>query len=133
MKTTKRETVLYLFFGACTTVINTIVYIWLYEFGSISNISSNIIAWVIAVLFAFFTNKIYVFQSTDFSKDRFLYEFISFFSCRIATGLLDIIIMYISVNILVLKAPSMKIFSNIIVIALNYIASKMLIFSKREC
>lgn len=130
MEKEKRETVLYLFFGVCTTVINTSVYILLYKFGGLNNICSNIVAWISAVLFAFFTNKIFVFQSRGVSKIRFFYELISFFSCRIATGIVDIIIMYIGVNLLSVSGIIMKLFSNITVIILNYVASKLFIFHK---
>lgn len=121
----------YLFFGGCTTVINIVVYSIFYSCLHFSNIGSNIIAWIIAVLFAFITNKLFVFDSTSFKEKVLLYEMLSFLACRLLTGLLDIGIMYITVDYLKLNALLWKVVSNIIVIIINYIASKLVIFKKK--
>lgn len=127
-----REIISYLFFGGCTTLINIIAYYVCYNVISISNVISTIIAWIISVLFAFVTNKLYVFNSK--SKDMFtiLKEAISFFSCRIATGVLDIVIMYVTVDLLSFNGLLWKIISNVIVVALNYVFSKLFIFKNNE-
>lgn len=127
-----KETFLYLIFGVCTTIINTAVYALLYETNLMRNVPSNIIAWVLAVLFAFITNKLWVFKSRNMSRKELLNEVVSFFSCRIATGVLDIIIMYIGVNKLGFIGVGVKVFSNIIVIVLNYVASKAYIFKSKR-
>nr|WP_314463392.1 GtrA family protein [uncultured Clostridium sp.] len=123
-----KETILYLFFGVCTTIINTAVYAGLYETGWMGNIKSNTIAWILAVLFAFITNKLWVFESKGTSRKQLLHEATNFFSCRIATGILDILIMYVGVNVLGIIGVGVKVSSNIIVILLNYVASKVYIF-----
>ncbi len=74
-----KETFLYLFFGVCTTIINTAVYALLYETNLMRNVPSNIIAWVLAVLFAFITNKLWVFKSRNMSRKELLNEVVSFF------------------------------------------------------
>ena len=127
-----REIISYLFFGGCTTLINIIAYYVCYNVISISNVISTIIAWIISVLFAFVTNKLYVFNSK--SKDMFtiLKEAISFFSCRIATGVLDIVIMYVTVDLLSFNGLLWKIISNVIVVVLNYVFSKLFIFKNNE-
>lgn len=132
MKINCKETFLYLFFGVCTTVLNTSVYACLYEMGWMGNIPSNIIAWILAVLFAFITNKIWVFESKSVSRRQLAHEAINFFACRIATGILDVIIMFVGVNILGFAGVWVKVFSNVIVIALNYIASKAYIFKAKQ-
>ena len=119
--------ILYIFFGGLTTLINIVVYSLCYYFYHIDNVPSNIIAWILAVVFAFVTNKIYVFESKSKS---ILYELCTFFACRAGTGLLDLGIMYLSVDILAWNELLMKILSNVIVIVLNYVFSKVIIFKK---
>jgi len=119
--------ILYLFFGGLTTFINIFVYFICYNIFNLSNVSSNIVAWIIAVIFAFITNKIYVFESKSKS---ILYELSAFLACRLGTGVLDLGIMYLTVDILKWNALLMKIISNIIVIVLNFVFSKLVIFKK---
>jgi putative flippase GtrA len=119
--------ILYLFFGGLTTLINIFVYFICYNILYLSNITSNVIAWILAVIFAFITNKIYVFESKSKS---ILYELSTFFACRLGTGLLDLGIMYLTVDILKWNALIMKILSNVIVIILNFVFSKIIIFKK---
>lgn len=123
-----KQMVLYLFFGVCTTVINIICYgIW-NEILSLNNITSTILAWLVAVFFAFVTNKVYVFESQRTKTSERLSEMASFFFCRIITGVLDVVIMAITVDILKWNSLIWKLISNIIVTVVNYIASKFLIF-----
>ena len=121
----------YLFFGICTTIVNVISYQFCYEFLNISNVISTCIAWVLAVVFAYITNKLWVFDSKSFERDILIKEIISFFSCRFLTGILDVVIMYVAVDVFGSKGLIWKIISNILVIILNYIASKLVIFRKK--
>lgn len=120
----------YLFFGVCTTAINVVVYNVCYERLGIENIPSVIIAWFIAVAFAYATNKLFVFESKVFEKRALLKEILSFYSCRILTGLFDVAIMYLAVDVMSGNSTIWKIISNLVVIALNYVASRMFIFKK---
>lgn len=120
--------ILYIFFGGLTTLINIAVYSLFYYFVKIGNIPSNIVAWILAVFFAFVTNKLYVFESKSGSV---WYELATFLVCRAGTGLLDLGIMYLSVDVLKLNELIMKILSNVIVIVLNYVFSKLIIFKKK--
>lgn len=120
--------ILYIVFGGLTTLINIVVYSLFYYFVKIGNVPSNIVAWIIAVIFAFITNKLYVFESKNAS---IWYELATFFACRLSTGLLDLGIMYLSVDVFSLNELIMKIISNVIVIVLNYIFSKVIIFKKK--
>lgn len=124
--------ILYVFFGAITVLINICIYTICYEKVGISNTWSNIIAWILAVLFAFVTNKMWVFESRGRKKKEFLFELCSFFGCRLATGGIDILLMYVAVDVLLINPVLMKVLSNIIVIILNYVASKLIIFRKKE-
>lgn len=123
-----KQIILYIFFGVCTTVVNVASYEILYMSTNISNLTSTIIAWLVAVLFAFITNKKYVFNSkSDNLKDKF-HKFVSFFVCRGMTGILDVIIMAVAVDYLKLHSLLWKLISNIIVTIINYVTSKLFIF-----
>lgn len=123
-----KQIILYLFFGICTTAINTICYGALHELLCVDNIPSTILAWLVAVIFAFITNKIFVFDSKRTRASDQLKEFGSFFSCRIITGILDVVIMAIAVDYLKWNSLIWKLISNIIVTIINYVASKFIIF-----
>ena len=125
-----KQIILYLFFGVCTTAINTVSYAIVYDYLHITNIVSTIIAWFVAVVFAFFTNKIYVFESKRITFSEKLREFTSFFGCRILTGVLDVVIMAVAVDYLKWNSLIWKLISNIIVTIVNFVASKFVIFKK---
>ena len=112
--------ILYGIFGVLTTIINIVTYALCYDMFNISNVVSNIIAWILSVLFAFITNKIWVFESKCFDFKIFIKELWNFIVCRLATGALDLGIMYVGVDLLKGPALILKIASNIIVIILNY-------------
>ena len=125
-----KQLLLYLFFGICTTAINTICYWLLYDALTLSNIVSTILAWLAAVLFAFVTNKVFVCESKRTNTTDRINEVISFFGCRLLTGILDVAIMAFAVDMLQWNGLLWKLISNIIVTIINYIASKYLIFRK---
>lgn len=127
-----KELVLYLVFGAGTTVINIVVYYICAHPLKLNTVISTCVAWVVSVLFAYVTNKIWVFESKSTQMDVIVKEIVSFFSCRLLTGLLDVAWMFVFVDILSFNDMCMKIVSNVIVIVLNYVASKLLIFKKKS-
>ena len=122
---------LYLIFGALTTVINTVVYYILYTKFNISNIVSNTNAWIAAVIFAFITNKVWVFKSKSFEPVLVLRELTSFILARLSRGLLDMFIMYMGVDVLGGKPMLSKVISNVFVVILNYVFSKLFIFRRK--
>lgn len=122
--------ILYGIFGVLTTIINIVTYALCYDMFNISNVVSNIIAWILSVLFAFITNKIWVFESKCFDFKIFIKELWNFIVCRLATGALDLGIMYVGVDLLKGPALILKVASNIIVIILNYVMSKLFVFKK---
>ncbi len=123
--------ILYGIFGVLTTVINIVSYSLLFEVFGISNVVSNIIAWILSVLFAFITNKLWVFDSKSLEFKLFLKELGNFTVCRLATGVLDLGIMFVGVDLLKGPAIILKVISNIIVIILNYVMSKLFVFKKK--
>ncbi len=123
--------ILYGIFGVLTTVINIGVYGLLYSVLGVSNVLSNVVAWIVSVLFAFITNKLWVFESKSFDFNLLIKELGSFTACRLATGVLDLGIMFVGVDLLKGPAIVLKIVSNIIVIILNYVMSKIFVFKKK--
>ena len=126
-----REVLSYLFFGVCTTLINIITYFVCSKTG-MDTATATVIAWVLSVLFAYLTNRYFVFENRADNAFGILREAISFFSCRLATGVLDLVIMLIFVDILHQNDLLIKILSNILVIILNYAASKIFIFRDQK-
>ncbi len=126
-----KEVILYLIFGILTTLINIVTYYLCDKIG-LSTAVSTVIAWVLSVLFAFITNKIFVFASKTYDLKKLFKEIISFFTMRVLTGILDLVIMIVFVDILHLNGLLIKILSNIIVIILNYVFSKVLVFKNKN-
>ncbi len=127
-----KDIILYLFFGVCTTLINTLSFwVMAHPIGA-DVIPSTIIAWIIAVLFAYVTNRKWVFHSEATNPQMILKEMISFFGCRFATGVIDLLCMFIFVDILSWNDVLIKFAANILVIVLNYIASKLIIFKRQK-
>lgn len=127
-----KAVILYLVFGGITTIINILTYAICYQILGLGNMVSNIIAWLLAVIIAYITNKIWVFESKSLDIKNLVHELISFFGCRIITGGIDLIIMYVAVDCIHLNAIVMKILANFIVIVSNYFASKYLIFKRKD-
>lgn len=125
-----REGMRYLVFGVLSTIINIVVFAICERILHLSTIISNVIAWTIAVLFAYVTNKLYVFDSKTTKKQELAKEIISFFSARIFTLVVETIFLKIVIDELGLNEILMKIISNVIVIVLNYVFSKIFIFKK---
>ena len=123
--------VAYAVFGVFTTIVNIVTYNVCYYNFEISNTLSNIVAWVLAVTFAYLTNKVWVFDSKSWDWQILRKEVPAFISCRLATGVMDLIIMFVCVDILGWHAMLMKLLSNVLVIILNYVFSKLVIFKKR--
>lgn len=124
---THRTLVLYLIFGGLTTAVNMVCFFLFKNAFHISTGVSNILAWFFSVLFAFATNKHIVFN--DKSKKNFK-QLAEFFGARIFSGLLDTIIVVIFIDYLLFPEFLIKLLSNILVIIINYVASKFIIFKK---
>ena len=97
-----------------------------------SNVIATIFAWLFAIVFAFITNKIWVFESKTFETKRLVKEAASFLAVRAATGLLDVVIMFVSVDLLNSNAYVWKILSNVVIIISNYALSKLIVFKKEK-
>lgn len=121
----------YLFFGVLTTVVNYLVYLPCYNLLGWSAGLSNILAWIVAVAFAFVTNKPFVFKSYDWSWNVVWPELTKFVGCRIGSGVLETGILLVCVDMLAWNGNVMKLITAALVIVLNYIGSKFLVFKKK--
>lgn len=124
--------IMYGVFGVLTTIVNIAAYYVCYHGLTMPNLTSTAIAWLLAVIFAFITNKIWVFGSRSLEAKLLIYELNTFFTCRILTGLLDVLIMYVAVDIMVWDELLWKALSNVLVIILNFVASKLIIFKSKN-
>ena len=132
-----KEVILYLFFGVATTVVNWIVYGALMSADTMSMTFANIMAWIAAVLFAFVTNKWFVFESKSMEKKKLLVEFGMFVGSRVVTGLIEIIglpvLVYLGMNqrLFGIEGFLAKMVVSVVVIVLNYVFSRILVFRKK--
>lgn len=125
------DIVSYLFFGVLTTVVNYLVYLPCYNAFGLSAVISNAIAWVVAVAFAYLTNKPFVFKSNDWSAKTVIPELTKFLGCRIGSGAAETVILYFAVDLLGMNGNVWKLLTNVLVVILNYIGSKLLVFRKK--
>lgn len=133
-----KEVILYLIFGVLTTLVNLLVkYALLFTVLEASNAFelqvAVVISWIIAVLFAYFTNRKFVFESKNINKIK---EFISFVIARITTLLLEMFIMWFFITFLKLDSDLYVLIftaiSQVLVIVGNYILSKIFVFKKTD-
>lgn len=127
-----RDLLSYVFFGVLTTAVNYAVYLPCYNLLGWSAGVSNVLAWVISVAFAFLTNKPFVFKSHDWSAKVVWAELTKFVSCRIASGLLETGVLFLTVDMLGWNGNVLKLLTAVLVIILNYIGSKFLVFRKEK-
>lgn len=123
-----KEVLLYLFFGGLTTFIS----IGSYAFFDISMhmdpMIANIFSWILAVLFAYVTNRIWVFDSNAEDMKGIIQEMVSFFGGRVATLLMEEVILYVGINLLGMNSIGVKVAAQILVLVGNYLISKLFVF-----
>ena len=125
-----KDIIPYLFFGVCTTAVNMIGYWTLAYLCDFGMMPSTVIAWLLALIFAYVTNRKWVFKSEAKNPAEIVREAFYFFICRLSTGVVDWGSMLLFVGVFRLNDMFSKFAANIIVILLNYIASKRIIFKK---
>ncbi len=127
---TTPEMILYIVFGVCTTIINILVCGLCYDVLHWNVLVANTIAWIFAVIFAFITNKLYVFKSKSFEKKLFWREFVTFMVARLLSLGIDSLGMWLLVEVYGGNVWIAKVLMNVIVIIINYVLSKLVIFKK---
>lgn len=126
------EVISYLIFGGLTTVVNIIVFYLFDYILDVHYLFANAIAIIASILFAFFTNKKYVFKSSTPTVKLWLKEFSLFVSFRLLSAVFDMGSMWLLVDGLELNTNIAKIITQFIVVVLNYAFSKFFIFKQGE-
>lgn len=139
-KMINKETILYLIFGITVTLLNIILFYLFINVFKMSIGLGNVLDNILCILFQYFTNRIWVFESENKGKEA-IKEFIQFILARGITAVIDQIFVVVGVDFFVVKYVSysqqgifsigIKILSNIVVIVLNYIFSKIFVFKKK--
>lgn len=129
-----KEIINYLIFGVLTTIVALVTYyICVYTILDPNNAVqlqiANVISWIISVAFAYITNRKFVFESKEKNKIK---EASKFVTSRIVTLIMDMAIMYVGVTALKFNDKIMKLISQVVVIVMNYILSKILVFKKEK-
>ena len=125
------DILVYLVFGVLTTAVNYIVYLPCYNLLHLSATASNVIAWAAAVAFAYVTNKPFVFHSHDWSAGTVIPELTKFIGTRLGSGGLETLVLLVFVDLLQGNGNVWKLLTSVLVVALNYIGSKLLVFRKK--
>lgn len=125
-----REAISYLFFGVLTTAVDYIVYLLISKLFR-TTIIPTIAAWIAAVAFAYFTNRRFVFRS-DTKGGAMLSEMSKFVIARLFSGTVDVVFMWVTVDVMGFDGRIMKLLANVFVVIFNYVAGKLLIFKKNK-
>lgn len=131
-KAALREGIAYLIFGVLTTVIDYVISNGLFYLAHMASVPSQTIGWIAAVVFAFVTNKWWVFKSYTLAPREVWREFVSFTLCRVATFLINLAAIFIMVDILDMEFFICKLLISVVVVILNYVFSKLLIFAHKN-
>jgi len=126
-----KEVISYLFFGVLTTVVNFVVYFACTDGLHINYLAATAVSWVAAVLFAYVTNRKWVFESKVRGFMPILREMAVFVGCRVFSGVMDMGIMFISVDMIGISDRIAKFITQVAVVVLNYIFSKIIIFRNK--
>ena len=123
--------ILYIVFGVLTTLISLVVCGFCYNRLHWDILVANAVAWVLSVAFAFVTNKLYVFRSKDFTAKLFWWELLTFVGARLFTLAIEEVGMKYLVDIVFWNVYVAKILVSVVVVAINYVISKLITFKKK--
>lgn len=123
-----KEQINYIVVGGMTTLVNFVIYAIDMYFG-MDMMINLVVSWVVAVIFAYVTNRIVVFESKE---NNILHEFTKFVSSRIASLLIEMLLMKICVDFIGIKEYFAKVGVAIVVVIVNYVLSKLWVFSKNN-
>lgn len=128
-----KEIINYIFFGGLAFLVNFVSYFIFARLIGIEEVASSAISWVLAVLFAYITNKLFVFESKQETKKDTIKEMISFFLARILSGILcDIGTFALMVKVFGINDIFSKVVTQIMVVIMNYVLSKLVVFRKKD-
>lgn len=127
-----KEFILYAFFGGFTFLVSILSFSFFNTVLGMNELIANVWSWIASVLFAFFTNRVWVFNSPTDSVEEFIKQMISFCAGRFVTLVIEEVILFVFITMLGYPNMAVKIMAQIIVIATNYVISKMVVFRTRE-
>ena len=128
-----KEVINYLIFGVLSTVVNFLSYFVFAKILGIEEVTSSGLSWFCAVLFAYITNKLFVFESKTNTKKALLKEITSFFLARVLSGILcDVGTFALMVKVFKINDIFSKVVTQVMVVIVNYIFSKLFIFKKKK-
>ena len=122
----------YIFFGGLTTAVNYLVYIPCDQLAHWPAWISQTYAWIVAVLFAYVTNKPFVYKSHDWSAKVVFPEFGKFVLSRLGSGILNVFLMWLTVDMLHWNSLLMMVIVSVLVVIINYITGKIMVFTKKK-
>lgn len=125
-----KEIINYIIFGGFTTLVNFIVYFSFTNLLNIHYLIANIIAWIAAVLFAYVTNRLYVFEKVNIGFKLVFREMCLFFMSRLISGVAETAILFCMIDLFNFGENISKVVVAFVVVILNYIFSKVLVFKK---
>ncbi|MBQ6844156.1 MAG: GtrA family protein [Agathobacter sp.] len=123
-----KEVLLYLFFGGLTFCVSIASYAFFDITLAMNELVANVLSWILAVTFAYITNKIWVFDAQTHSAGEVVKQMVSFFGGRVATLVIEELILLVFVTLLAFPSVPVKVVAQVIVIVLNYVISKFLVF-----
>ena len=129
-----REVISYLIIGVLTTIVSLVSYYLLTTYilnpdKPIELQIANVLSWILSVTFAYFTNRKYVFRSND---KNVLKEGMKFYSARLLTLFMDMLIMFVFVSLMRINDKIIKLVSQVVVVIANYVISKFMVFEKTK-
>ena len=125
-----KEVINYLFFGVLGVIINISIFYIFDSVLSIHHMVSNLVAFIVAVLFAYVTNKLFVFDSKNFSKEHLKKEMKSFLGLRLVSGGFDMLFLYLLIDVIYMPNLPSKIVTTFVSVVINYCFSKFIVFKR---
>lgn len=126
-----REIISYLFFGVLTTAVDFISYFIFTRLFTINEVWANVLSQAVAILFAYVTNKIFVFEDKTNTPFELVVQFVKFVSCRLVTMVINSAMFAVMIDMMHISDLITKVIVSVVVIILNYIFSKLIIFRKK--
>lgn len=127
-----KEILSYLIFGVLTTVVNYVAYFVATKLFGINYLVANVIAWFISVVFAYVTNKFWVFENKSVEIKALIKEISLFVSARVMSGGIETLFLFVFVSLLGFDDGVIKIIASVFVVIFNYFFSKLIIFKKKN-
>lgn len=125
------EIINYLIVGVLTTLVSIVAYFIFAKIFGINYLISNVISWIISVAFAYVTNKLFVFKDKEKDKKQVLIQVYQFVKYRLLSLIIDVLLMYVFVELIKMDDMIAKVINQVIVIVLNYVFSKLFVFKSK--